>query len=117
MYVGNLDLSTTEDDLLGYLKKKLPDDKFAVEILPKRVNARSIAFKVTVHSNRFSSLMDESFWAAGVKVKKFYFLRKKSEGATVLSIQVPLISNVTLLYITRMLEVFELNYIIFSALP
>ncbi|KAJ3658240.1 hypothetical protein Zmor_009992 [Zophobas morio] len=79
IYVGNLDVGTSETDLSTYLENKLCCDNFKVESLPKRENAKSIAYKVTVDSSIVKNLMDASTWPENVIVKKFYFLAKKGE--------------------------------------
>lgn len=76
VYVGNLALDTQCTNIENYLKTKFNDRQFKVENLPKRDNAKSIAFKVTVDEDLFSDLLNANIWPKGVYVKKFHFLRR-----------------------------------------
>lgn len=71
-----MSLDTECESIEQYLKSKFSNRQFRVENLPKRDNAKSIAFKVTADEDLFSYLMNAEIWPTGVLVKKFHFLRK-----------------------------------------
>lgn len=81
VYAGNLHVETTIEDMNTYLKSKLPNEQFSVEKLPKREEAKSVSFKITVNSTLYSTLMNASFWEMNVIVKKFHFFRKKENAS------------------------------------
>lgn len=72
VYVGNLNPSTSKENVLKHLVSKFPNENFEIEALPKKEVAKSIAFKVIVNSNIFSLMMNNELWPEGVIIKKFY---------------------------------------------
>lgn len=73
IYVGRVDLNTSSQQILNYLKHKFPANNFQVEELAKREGATSVSFKVGAYVSLMEELYKGHTWPAGVLVKKFVF--------------------------------------------
>ena len=82
VYVGNLQPNTVENDVNEFLRSKFPNFEFIVDKLPRRINAKSVSFKVTVDPTIYNDFFKEELWPEGVIIKKFYFLKKKEGEAS-----------------------------------
>lgn len=74
LYVGRVDLKATECNIKNFLTRKFPNREFRVEMLPKRENAISIAFKVAADFSLMEELQKPEMWPQGVLVRRFRFL-------------------------------------------
>ncbi|KAJ3652733.1 hypothetical protein Zmor_018671 [Zophobas morio] len=83
-YVGNLSIGTNSSMLSDYLRKTFPDAEFIVSDLPKRPDAMSVSFKVTMDSDVFSKFLNEDMWPENIIVKRFYFLKEKAAPTKIL---------------------------------
>lgn len=72
LYVGNVNMSATEDVLKNYLKHKFADNEFIIEALPKRDDAQSRAFKLVCDYSLLNDLYRPELWPNGVIVKRFF---------------------------------------------
>ncbi|KAJ3646896.1 hypothetical protein Zmor_024458 [Zophobas morio] len=83
IYIGNVELNVRCEDLVDYLKGRFPNEEVIIKALPKRENAKSKAFQISVASELYTSLMKEEIWPTGIVIKKFHFLSgKKKETIT-----------------------------------
>ena len=85
-HIGKLDLKTNKEMLLNYLEAKFSNEKFMVEMLPKRDEAKSISFKVGASFKLKEDMEKAENWPTGVAVRRFTFFRK-SEGTHISSKQ------------------------------
>lgn len=72
LYAGNFAINTEADKICDHLKVKFPGESINVEILPKREEALSLAFKITLNESLQDRLYDENLWPNGVVVRRFF---------------------------------------------
>uniref|UniRef100_A0A1Y1NJF7 Uncharacterized protein n=1 Tax=Photinus pyralis TaxID=7054 RepID=A0A1Y1NJF7_PHOPY len=80
LYVGRVALGTENSKIKNYLTEKFPNSQFEVEQLPKRDDARSIAFKVGADIELIDELYKGENWPAGVFIKQFRFFRRQQHA-------------------------------------
>ncbi|KAJ3656180.1 hypothetical protein Zmor_015276 [Zophobas morio] len=80
IYVGNLVVDTECQEINKFLTDKFPLNKFEIEKLPRRESAKSVVFKIGANESLLPELLSEDNWPVGLKLKKFHFLRKLSNG-------------------------------------
>ena len=78
LFVGNCELSVTEDRLTMYMKDELGVDIDKCELLPTR-SENSRAFKVTLNLNDRLKLLNPELWPEDVVCRKFFNPRKPRE--------------------------------------
>lgn len=72
LYVGNINPNTDRDTIVDYIGQKVPSEVFTLEELPKRDEALSRAFKLTVDFASMETFNKADFWPQGVIVKRFF---------------------------------------------
>jgi hypothetical protein len=78
IYAGNFELNTEEKAILEHLQTTFPHKQFQVERLPRRENAKSVAFKVTADYDLLQQMNNDEIWPEGVLIKRFIFFRNKN---------------------------------------
>lgn len=76
-YVGNVNPQTEKEEVVRYLKSKIPHGEFILDALPMRENAFSRAFKLTTDFALFDMINKAEFWPQGVVVKNFFRFERK----------------------------------------
>lgn len=71
-YIGNVNVNTKTDHICDYLRKKCPDQLFVLDELPRREQAQSRAYKLTIDFTMMDRINDPQFWPQGIIVKKFF---------------------------------------------
>lgn len=77
IYAGNFEVSTDDRQLDDYLQRKFPQREITIEKLPKRENAKSVAFKITADHDLLNVLNDSEIWPENILIKRFKFFRHK----------------------------------------
>lgn len=77
LYVGRVSLKATEDNIKNFLVQKFPNREFTVNMLPKREDAGSIAFKVSTDISLINELQKPEIWPQGVLVRRYQFFRQR----------------------------------------
>lgn len=75
IHVSKLSLDATKDNVLVYLKSKIPDTVFECEKLPTL--GTNSAFKVGAPFNLLEELNNSNFWPAGTRVRRFFLSARK----------------------------------------
>lgn len=79
LYVGNVNPHASKESIVDYIKDRIPNYDFALDELPKRDEAVSRAYKLTVDFTLLSILNQSDFWPQGVIVKRFFQPKRKSQ--------------------------------------
>lgn len=80
-YVGNLLPGTSVEEVNSFLALTFPLEYFTTEMLPKRDNAKSVSFKITMDHSISDQFLKAETWPVGILIKKFYFLKEKTATA------------------------------------
>lgn len=76
LYIGNINPNTSKDSVASYIKQKQPNCSYVLDELPRRDNALSRAFKLTIDFTMLETFNKPDVWPQGVIVKRFFRLRK-----------------------------------------
>ena len=77
LHVYRLHPSTTEADVIGYLKPMFKE--VLCETLPSKHPLQYSSFKVSLYSYNFSKAMDSTIWPKGACIDKFFQWKKKNQ--------------------------------------
>jgi hypothetical protein len=88
IYAGHFELNTEEKAILEHLQTIFPQKQFQVERLPRRENAKSVAFKVTADYDLLQQMNNEEICPEGVLIKRFIFFSKREHGANKSAIKI-----------------------------
>lgn len=72
LYIGNINPNANRDSIEQYIRERLPNNDFILDDLPKREEALSRAFKLTIDFSLLETLNKPDFWPQGVIVKRFF---------------------------------------------
>ena len=76
IYLGNLDLDVTEDEIINYIREETDISVNKCEhLVSKNPNCR--AFKISVCIEKRPALLSPEIWPEGVICRKFYNPRNK----------------------------------------
>lgn len=79
LYVGNVNPGASKDSIVGYIRNRAPEVDFVVDELPKREEALSRAFKLTVDFTLLEKFNKADFWPQGVVVKRFFQFKRQQQ--------------------------------------
>lgn len=79
LYIGNVNPGAGKETITNYIKKKVPGVDFVIDELPKREEALSRAFKLTVDFTLLETFNKSDFWPQGVIVKRFFQFKKRQQ--------------------------------------
>lgn len=73
IHIGRCKQATTEEQVVSYLGKKCPGEKFDVMKLESK--GRNAAFRIGAPQNLRDKVYEASFWPESITVKRFFFRR------------------------------------------
>lgn len=79
LYVGNVRPHVSKETVADYVREKVPNANFDIEELPKREEALSRAFKLSVDFSLLSTFNSPDFWPQDVMVKRFFHPKRKPQ--------------------------------------
>jgi hypothetical protein len=88
IYAGHFELNIEEKAILEHLQTIFPQKHFQVERLPRRENAKSVAFKVTADYDLLQQMNNDEICPEGVLIKRFIFFSKREHGANKSAIKI-----------------------------
>lgn len=80
LFIGKLLTNTTEDQLLNYVKKKIPNEEFSCTKIT--TSSTSSCFKLGAGYHLRQQLENPEFWPRGVIVRQYIFRRRASPTIT-----------------------------------
>lgn len=80
VYVGRVSESVQEVQVRDHLEEKFPGKNFAVEKLPSRIGARSVAFRISADMSLLEDLYRPENWPLDVVVKRYRFFRERNDA-------------------------------------
>lgn len=72
VYVGNVNPNASKGNVMDYIRERIPGAIFGLEELPKRDDALSRAYKLTIDFGLLEAVRKADFWPEGVIVKRFF---------------------------------------------
>lgn len=79
LYIGKVNPGASKDTIVKYIRNKAPGVDFVVDELPKREEALSRAFKLTMDFTLLETFNRSDFWPQGVIVKRFFQFKSRRQ--------------------------------------